>query len=258
MNETEEVAQLVLRERQGRDRGWWVEIEQAFWPDSRVTISWYVGDGPGFVARSRAMSERGIVSVHRMSPPVVRVAGDRAWAEASATIEARTTIDGVLADLVSAARLNYRVERRAGRWGILALDVVYERDALTAVVPGSMVAVPAADLAAFRLSCALLAWCLSRQGVTIAVDVLGDDQPDARDEFYRQTWSGFRKDNDAWCCSTTYPSAFRPLWAWSARGRSKRSARMSSVSTRVTGWPAPPRFKDQVFLPERSRASPSP
>ena len=192
VSDTEAVTQLVLRERQGRDRGWWAEMEQAFWPDSRVTISWYDGDGPGFVASSRAMSGRGIVSVHRMAPPVVRVAGDRGWAEAPAVIEARTKVDGVLADLASALRLNYRVERREGRWGITALDCVYERDTLTAVVPGAVLSVPGGELAAFRKSYAILGWILSRQGYQVAADLLGDDQPAARDEFYRRTWEWLR------------------------------------------------------------------
>ena len=189
MNDTVAVTQLVLRERQARDRGWWSEMERAFWPESRVTITWFSGDGPGFVAASAAMAARGVASVHRLSPPAVRISGDRAWAEAPATIEARAVVDGVPADLVSATRLNYRAERRGSRWGIVALDAIYERDSFTAVVPGAAVAVPAAELAAFRPSYALLAWYLSQNGYAIGADLLGDDQPAARDEFYRQTWA---------------------------------------------------------------------
>jgi hypothetical protein len=36
VSDTEEITQLILRERQGRDRGWWAEMEQAFWPDLGV------------------------------------------------------------------------------------------------------------------------------------------------------------------------------------------------------------------------------
>jgi SnoaL-like domain len=189
VNDTVAVTQLVLRERQARDRGWWSEMERAFWPGSRVTLTWFSGDGPGFVAASAEMAGRGLASVHRLSPPVVRVSGDRAWAEAPATIEARVAVGGVPADLVSATRLNYRVERRGSRWGIIALDAIYERDSFTAVTPGAAVAVPAAELAAFRPSYALLAWYLSQNGYPIGPDLLGDDQPAPRDEFYRQTWA---------------------------------------------------------------------
>ena len=111
------------------------------WPDSRVTVSWYDGDGAGFVASSRVMSERGVGSVHRMSPLVVWIAGDRGWGEAAATIEARAVVEGVLANLVSATRLNYHVARRDRRWGIVSLNAVYEHETLTAAVAGMTLAV---------------------------------------------------------------------------------------------------------------------
>src|SRR6201999_3803632 len=50
------LAQLAPCERQGRDRGWWEEMAGSFWPDSRDTVTWYDGDGPGFAARSRGMA----------------------------------------------------------------------------------------------------------------------------------------------------------------------------------------------------------
>jgi hypothetical protein len=189
VSDTEDITQLVLRERQGRDRGWWDEMERCYWPDSRVTISWYDGDGPGFIAASKAMSGRGVASVHRMSPLVVRVRGDRGWAEAPALIEVRAAVDGVPADLISAARLNYRLERRDGRWGIAALTCVYERDTLTPTVPGAELTVPAAELAGFRPSYALLSWYLVRAGYQAGNGLLGDDEPAARDAFYTATWA---------------------------------------------------------------------
>ena len=44
------ITQVVLAERQGRDRGWWDQMLAAYWPDSTVRLSWYTGDGAGFVA----------------------------------------------------------------------------------------------------------------------------------------------------------------------------------------------------------------
>ncbi|MGI5499052.1 nuclear transport factor 2 family protein [Lentzea sp. CA-135723] len=180
-----EITQLVLHERQGRDRGWWDQQAACFWPDSVVALSWFTGSGADFVARSREMSGRGDVSVHRTSPPVVHVAGDRGWAEVPAAIEVRTTIDGVLADLVSHTRVSYRVERRDGRWGIVALDAIYERDTLTAVLPGTTL--PAPDVTRFRRSYAFLAWYLDRRGYPLTDGLPGDDRPEHRDEFYADT-----------------------------------------------------------------------
>ena len=94
---TEEVTQLLLRERQSRDRGWWEQMADCFAPDSTVNMSWFNGTGAEFVKESRRMSSGGWggQSVHRLSPPAVRAAGDRALAELPLVIEFRITIDGV-------------------------------------------------------------------------------------------------------------------------------------------------------------------
>lgn len=179
MSEIDVIAQTVLLERQGRDRGWWDQMRACYWPDSRVTLSWYEGDGPGFVAASEAMSGRGDASVHRLSPPVVQAVGDRAFVEVPAGIEVRTEVDGVLVDLASYTRILYRLERRDGRWGITALDCVYERDTLTPAVPGRTVNIDPDELARFRAPYAVLAWHLSRRGYHVSDDLLGDDRPEA-------------------------------------------------------------------------------
>ncbi|TFC06942.1 nuclear transport factor 2 family protein [Cryobacterium adonitolivorans] len=181
------ITQVVLHERQARDRGWWYQMAGCFWPDSQVHLSWHTGDGPGFVAASREMAGRGDASVHRMSPPTVHVADDRAWTEVPAGIEVRTRIDGVQVDLVSYARVCYRLVRRDLVWKIASLDVIYERDTATAAVPGESFTIPPGELERFRPSYAILAWHLDRRGYTIGTDLLGDDRPAERDAFYART-----------------------------------------------------------------------
>ncbi|MEZ0362351.1 hypothetical protein ACAG26_01415 [Mycobacterium sp. pUA109] len=55
------ITRLVLRERQGHDRGWWDQMAAAYWPDSTVHLTWYRGDGPGFVAGSKDVSAPALV-----------------------------------------------------------------------------------------------------------------------------------------------------------------------------------------------------
>ncbi|MFD0059368.1 nuclear transport factor 2 family protein [Streptomyces sp. NPDC127168] len=173
------VAQLVLHERHARDRGWWNDMRRGFADDSGVRLSWFQGTGPDFVSASERMAERGDVSVHRLAPPVVDVNGDRALAVVPAGIEVRTDLDGVEADLVSYARLLYRAERRPDGWRIVALDPVYERDTLSACLPGTPLTVTAAELAGFRRPYRMLSYVLSRRGYTVAQDLYGDDRPGA-------------------------------------------------------------------------------
>jgi hypothetical protein len=163
-----------------------------YWPESHVELSWYSGDGPGFVRASEEMSGRGDASVHRMSPAVVHVVGDRGWAEVPAAIEVRTTIDGVVVDLTSYTRVCYRAERRDGTWRILSLDCVYERDTAAAAVPGEAFTIPAEQLARFRPTYAILAWHLDRRGYPVGTELLGDDRPAERDAYYARTLEWLR------------------------------------------------------------------
>ncbi len=183
------VTQVVLAERQGRDRGWWDQMAAQFWDDSTVRLSWYNGDGAGFVAGSAAMAERGAVATHHLFAPVVHVRGAKAYVELSLAMRITVEVDGVQGDLVSYTRLNYRLERREGVWRILTLDAVYEYATLTPSVPGQAIEIDPADLAPYRPSYALLAWNIAREGRVPSQDELGDDRPGELAAFYESVWT---------------------------------------------------------------------
>ncbi|MGV1010630.1 MAG: nuclear transport factor 2 family protein [Dermatophilaceae bacterium] len=183
------VTQVILAERQGRDRGWWDQMHDAYWPDSTVTLSWYNGDGPGFIEGSRQMAARGSVALHHSYAPVVHVRGSRAIAELPLAMQMHSEVDHVAANLIAHTRLNYRLSRRGGRWRITSLDAVYEYTTLDPVVPGQRIEVPAEELAAFRPSYALMAWLNARTGFTISTGQLGDDRPEELAAFYADAWN---------------------------------------------------------------------
>ncbi|MEU8699553.1 nuclear transport factor 2 family protein [Streptomyces sp. NPDC048680] len=107
----DDIARLVLRERQSRDRGWYEEMADCFADDSVVEMSWYSGSGAGFVEATRTMAGRGDLAVHRLGPPTVRVDRDRALVELPLVIEWRIDVGGVEADLASSCR-----SRPTGAW----------------------------------------------------------------------------------------------------------------------------------------------
>ncbi|MFI9504151.1 nuclear transport factor 2 family protein [Nocardia sp. NPDC052566] len=183
---TIEVEQVVLRERQARDRGWWDRMGECFAVDSRVRLSWFDGSGADFVTGSRRMAAGGTASRHRNSPPVAEVRGDRAVVELPTAIEIRTEIDGVEVDLTSYARLVYRVERRGGRWLIVSLDAVYERDTMVPTVPGTVWPGAATAFARFRPSYRMLAYLVETMGYPLDPDLYGDDRPEVTAGFYRE------------------------------------------------------------------------
>lgn len=180
------VTTIVLLERQGRDRGWWEQMGRLFLPDSSVRLSWFQGAGPDFVTASEKMSNRGVQSVHRMSAPAAQVHGDRAYVEAPTAIDVPVVLHDRAAVITSYSRLQYRLERRDGVWGILSLDCLYERDTVTPQIPGTAFEITPDALAGFRSSYALVAYHLATNGQKVRDDLLGDDQPDRVDEFYRE------------------------------------------------------------------------
>ncbi|MEU2288582.1 nuclear transport factor 2 family protein [Streptomyces sp. NPDC013178] len=107
----EEVTQLVFRERQSRDRRRYEDMATCFADDSIVRKSWFTGSGADYVRQTRGMAGRGEHAVHRHSPPVVRIDGDRALVELPLVIEWRINLDGMEADLASACRSQYRPAR---------------------------------------------------------------------------------------------------------------------------------------------------
>ncbi|MFD7981962.1 nuclear transport factor 2 family protein [Kitasatospora indigofera] len=192
MNDVTEITQLVLHERQARDRGWWESMDDCFSPGSTVRLSWFRGSGAEFTAGSRRMTGRGHAAVHRLCPPVVDVRGDRALVELPAAVELRTLLDGVQVDLTSYARLVYRVERRLGRWSIRSLDAVYERDVLVPSVPGTGLRVDPADLEGLRPPYRMLAHVFGRLGYQVDDDLYGEDRPEEVAGLHRQVFAWLR------------------------------------------------------------------
>ena len=196
MDDVSEISQLVLGEREARDMGWWGRMADCFDQDSRVRISWIDGTGEAFVRGSIDMAARGMKATHRVGPPVVRVRGDRAIASLAGIIDIPAVVGGVEAVLSSHARFLYRLHRRDGRWRIAFFDAVYMRDELVPAIPGQVVSVPPAEVAAYRPSYRMLCYLLSLTGYVPNQDLAGEDRPETAaaliDEVYG--WAGLVPD----------------------------------------------------------------
>ena len=186
------VSQLVLLERESRDLGRWDRMRSCFHSDSRVKLSWFNGNGAGFVDGSIDMARRGMSAKHRLGPPLVRLAGKRAVASLSAIIDIPDTLSGVEVQLSSHARFLYRTEKRDGRWGICFFDAIYMRDELTTAIPGQKISVTPEDLESFRGSYRMLSYLLSLKRYAVNMDLAGEDRPETvaamNKEIY--SWAG--------------------------------------------------------------------
>ncbi|GAA1913098.1 nuclear transport factor 2 family protein [Streptantibioticus ferralitis] len=187
----DDVTQLVLGERQSRDRGRYDQTAECFAEESVVEMSWFQGSGADFVRETRGMAGRGDHAVHRLGPPTVHVLGDRALAELPLIIEWRVDISGVAADLATSCRSQYRAQRGADDvWRIVRITSIYEKDTLTPALPHTRLDIDPLELTAYRPSYRCLAWYMNRNGYRIGPNHLGDDQPEAVARQYQaeMTW----------------------------------------------------------------------
>jgi SnoaL-like protein len=188
------ITQLILRERESRDLGRWERMRGCFWPDSHVRVTWFRGNGADFVTGSIDMARRGVLAKHRLGPILVNLAGNRAVASLSAIIDIPTKLQGMEFTLSSHTRFLYRVERRAGRWGIISFDAIYVRDELTSPIPGQSLKIDAEELKRFRSTYRMLSYCLSMQGYEVDTELAGEDRPDSVDALNQELygWAGVK------------------------------------------------------------------
>jgi SnoaL-like domain len=192
------ITQLILRERESRDLGRWERMRECFWPESLVRVSWYSGNGAGFVDGSIDMAKRGVLAKHRLGPPLVNLNGNRAVASFAGIIDLPAKLQGKDFTLSSHARFLYRAEKRdaslTGTWRLTGFDAIYMRDELTPTIPGQTITVNPEDLQRFRSTYRMLSYYLSSQGYEVNSNLAGEDRPDLvtalNNELYG--WAGIR------------------------------------------------------------------
>jgi hypothetical protein len=193
------ITQLVVRERESRDCGFWNRMRDCFHPDSEVNISWFRGNGYDFVEGSKDMAARGMRAKHRLGPVLVTLGkepqahgkepqahgkgpqaptGQRALASLSGIIDIPETLDGKDFTLSAHCMMYYRVEKRAGTWRLASFEVVYRRDEFVPAILGQTANVPVALLASYRPAYRNLCYSLRLKGYTPNNALAGEDRPD--------------------------------------------------------------------------------
>ena len=172
------IADLVQRERAARDAGQWEDMSACYHPQSMVDVSWYRGDGAGFVAASRRVAATGRISVHQLAPTVTRVAGDRALSETPCQLLSFVPVDGVDVCVVGTVRLLWRAQILNRRWLIAGLRIIYIRDLLLPSDPTRLPSINEAELAGYRTSSRFLSYILARSPNRPRDDLPGVDRPE--------------------------------------------------------------------------------
>lgn len=183
------ITQLVVRERESRDMGFWNRMRDCFHADAEINISWFKGNGPDFVTGSADMAARGMLAKHRLGPVLVTLNGDRALATLSGIIDIPTVIDGKEFTLSAHCLMIYRVSRRDGTWRLSSFEVIYRRDEFVPAILGQTAAIPAQLLASYRPSYRNLCYSLHLKGYTPNPDLAGEDRPDSVREILTRVYS---------------------------------------------------------------------
>jgi len=186
-----ELFALVARERLARDTGDWDLLEDCFWPDSVVRVTWFTGTAAQFTAVSRQRA-RGGSGFHVITPVRAEVSGDRALVESRGEIHVRPRLGGVECDVVSWGRFFSRAERRAATWRLTSFDSIYVKDRIDPVEPGARLVLDADVLAAGRPSYRHLRYLNLEAGHPVPDDLPGSDRPDLVDAFYAEAEAWLR------------------------------------------------------------------
>jgi hypothetical protein len=169
----EQIRELIQNWAVWRDAGDWERFATVWHEDGVMMATWFQGPAAEFIRVSREGFERGVRILHFLGGTSVDVAGERAIAQTKMTISQRAPVDGVECDVVCTGRFYDFLERRAGRWGIVLRQPIYEKDRLDPVDPGARLALDAERLAAFPEGYRHLAYVQTSIGYDVKRDMPG-------------------------------------------------------------------------------------
>jgi len=179
-----------------RDAGFWDAFAGVWHEDGWMTATWFQGSFRDFIRVSREGFERGVNIAHFLGGHTSTVAGDRAIAQTKMKIEQRAEVHGVTVDVTCSGRFYDFLERRAGRWGVVRRQPIYEKDRLDVVDPAARLALDPELLARFPVGYRHLAYIQQRIGYDVLPRLPGLTGPEV-ETLYRE--------GDAWLAGSPVP-----------------------------------------------------
>lgn len=174
---------------------------QRLWhEDGHMMATWTQSPAAQFVASRRKVFEGGATQIlHFQGGHSAQIVGERAVAQTKMQILQRADVEGVPCDVICTGRFYDFLEKRAGRWGMVHRQPIYEKDRLDSLVPGLAPVLDKTLLQSFPEGYRHLAYLQSRLGYPVKTDMPGLRGP-ATDALYAKgrAWlegrSGHPKD----------------------------------------------------------------
>jgi hypothetical protein len=168
-----------------RDAGIWDRLRTVWHEDGRMMATWFQGSADAFIAASREGFARGVRAQHALGGMAIDIAGPRAVAQTRMAILHRAAVEGVVCDFTCIGRFYDFFEKRAGRWGLVLRQPIYEKDRIDAVDPAQAPTLDPELLGSFPEGYRHLAYLQTRHGYQVKPDMPGLSGP-ALDALYRR------------------------------------------------------------------------
>ncbi|MBK8742141.1 MAG: nuclear transport factor 2 family protein [Betaproteobacteria bacterium] len=187
MTDMEQADRLLIRDTienwaLWRDAGDWERFRTVWHDDGRMMATWFQGTADEFIRVSREGWARGVSILHFLGGTTIDLAAGhpdaRAIAQTKMTISQRGDVEGVRCDVVCTGRFYDFFEKRAGRWGVVLRQPIYEKDRIDPVEPTAVLKLDRELLEGFPEGYRHLAYLQTRIGYTVKRDMPGLKGPE--------------------------------------------------------------------------------
>jgi SnoaL-like domain len=156
-----------------RDAGDWARFRTVWHDDGYMMATWFQGSADEFIRVTIEGWNKGVSILHFLGGCSIDLAGDRAVAQTKMSISQRAKVHEVLCDVVCTGRFYDFIERRAGRWGMVLRQPIYEKDRLDPVDPAATLALDPKLLQQFPEGYRHLAYLQTSIGYSVKKDMPG-------------------------------------------------------------------------------------
>jgi hypothetical protein len=154
-----------------RDARLWDRFRTVWHPEGRMMATWFQGGFEEFIKVNDQGWARGVRILHFLGGSTIDVTGDRGIAMTKMTISQRAAVDGVICDVVCTGRFYDFFEKRAGRWGLVLRQPIYEKDRLDPVDPAAKLSLDQDMLNSFPEGYRHLAYLQTKIGYKVKLDM---------------------------------------------------------------------------------------
>jgi len=161
-----------------RDAGEWERFRTLWHPEGRMMATWTQGSFDEFIEMNKQGFARGVSILHFLGGSTIEVAGARAIAQTKMKICQRANVHEILCDVTCTGRFVDFLEKRAGRWGLVLRQPIYEQDRIDPVDPNAHLALDQAKLTSFPAGYRHLAYLQSEIGYAVKPDMPGLTGPE--------------------------------------------------------------------------------